>query len=183
MAITGTPGVGKSMFLFYILWRLANKEDTKTVILHRQMNHKNIYGFHNDGCWVVPSSTDIRMLLDDLNTWYLTDALQPQPEKVNAITVLVSSPAEKYYSDFFNYSSIPPHHYLPVWSLEELKHVAESYSRSPEEVEKRFNMIGGIARYVLEENVDLKEKVEEKISKLLSDKAALQIPARKSYGK
>ena len=60
MAITGTPGTGKSMFLFYILWRLANRENTKTVILRRQMNHEHIYGFQNDGCWIVPSSTDIR---------------------------------------------------------------------------------------------------------------------------
>ena len=29
IAITGTPGIGKSMFLFYILWRLANMETKK----------------------------------------------------------------------------------------------------------------------------------------------------------
>ena len=34
MAIARTQGIGKSVFLFYILWRLANMETTKTVILH-----------------------------------------------------------------------------------------------------------------------------------------------------
>ena len=53
MAITGTPGIGKSMFLFYILWRLANMETTKTVILRRQIERGGIYVFQNDGCWVT----------------------------------------------------------------------------------------------------------------------------------
>ena len=160
MAITGTPGTGKSMFLFYVLWRLANREGTKTVILHRQMNHRHIYGFQNDGCWIVPSSTDIRVLLDDMETWYLTDALQPQPEKVNAITILVSSPSEKCYGDFMKLLPIPPLHYLSTWSLEELKRAAHVYLKSPEVVEGRFNMIGGIVRYVLEEDEDLETKSE-----------------------
>ena len=160
MAITGTPGTGKSMFLFYILWRLANREDTKTVILRRQMNHEHIYGFQNDGCWIVPSSTDIRVVLDDPETWYLTDALQPPPDQVNAITILVSSPSEKYYGDFMKLLPIPPLHYLPTWSLEELKRAAHVYFKSPEVVEERFNMIGGIARYVLEEDEDLETKSE-----------------------
>ena len=174
MAITGTPGIGKSMFLFYILWRLANKEDTKTVILHRQMNHGNIYGFRNDGCWVVPSSTNIRMLLKDPETWYLTDALLIQPQAVDAVTILVSPPSEKYYSEFIEYTSTLMLHYLPVWSLEELQRVAHVYLRSPEEVERRFNMIGGIPRYVLEKDVDLEAKIDEEIGKLLPDKAIIQ---------
>ena len=70
---------------------------------------------------------------------------------MNAITILVSSPSEKYYGDFMKLLPIPPLHYLPTWSLEELKRVAHVYFKSPEVVEERFNMIGGIARYVLEE--------------------------------
>ena len=167
MAITGTPGIGKSVFLFYILWRLANIKSTKTVILHRQMNHRRIYVFQNDGCWIVSYDADIQMLLTDPDTWYLTDALLTPPASVEAVTILVSSPAEKYYSDFLKYSSTAPLHYLPTWSLEELKRVAHVYSKSPEEVEKRFDMIGGVPRYVLEKDVNLEETINEKIGKLL----------------
>ena len=155
------------MFLFYVLWRLANIESTKTVILHRQMNHKRIYVFQNGGCWIVSSGADIQMFLTDPDTWYLTDALLTPPDSVEAVTILVSSPAEKYYSDFLKYSSTSPLHYLPTWSLDELKRVAHVYSKSPEEVEKRFNMIGGVPRYVLEKDVNLEETINEKIGKLL----------------
>jgi hypothetical protein len=166
MAITGTLGTGKSVFLFYILWRLANMETTKTVILRRQKDEKAIHVFQNDGCWKTRNIDQIDEFLEDPTTWYLTDALQPPPGVVKAITILVSSPAKKYYSEFLKDSCAPPLHYLPIWSLEELKLLANSYSKSLEEVEDRFNLIGGIPRYVLENNVDLKELIEEAIDKM-----------------
>ena len=177
IAITGTPGIGKSMFLFYILWRLANMETTKTVIIHRKFERGGIYVFQNSGCWETFNYSDVAGLLkdDSTYTWYLTDTLEPSPARVKAVTILVSSPSEKYYSEFLEDSSVPPLHYLPVWSLEELKLTAESYSKSPEEVEKRFNMIGGIPRYVLEKDMDLEAMIDEKIGKLLSNNI-LQLP-------
>ena len=118
------------------------------MILHRQIERGGIYVFQNSGCWETFNYPDIIGLLRDPTTWYLTDALEPPPALVNAATILVSSPAQKYYSDFLKYLPIPPHHYLLTWSLEELKRVAHIYLKSPEEVEKRFNQVGGIARYV-----------------------------------
>ena len=168
MAITGTPGTGKSIFLFYILWRLANMRSTRTVILHRQIERGGIYVFQNSGCWETFNYSDIVHLLRDATTWYLTDSLEPPPALVDAVTILVSSPAQKYYSNFLKYLPIPPLHYLPIWSLEELKRVAHIYLKSPEEVEKRFDMIGGIARYVLEEDDDLEAPINEAIEIQLS---------------
>ena len=95
MAIAGTQGIGKSMFLFYILWRLANMETTKTVILHRQIEHEIIYMFQGSGCWDTFDSNDIVAFLEDPTTWYLTDSLTPSPTLANAITILVSPPTEK----------------------------------------------------------------------------------------
>ena len=168
MAITGTPGTGKSIFLFYILWRLANMGNTRTVILHRQIERGGIYVFQNSGCWETFNYSDIVHLLRDATTWYLTDSLEPPPALVDAVTILVSSPAQKYYSNFLKYLPIPPLHYLPTWSLEELKRVAHVYLKSLEEVEKRFDMVGGIARYVLEEDEDLEAPINEAIEIQLS---------------
>ena len=166
IAITGTPGIGKSMFLFYILWRLANMKTKRTVILRRQMDEGDIYVFQDEGCWVATSRKDIRLLLKDETTWYLTDALEPQPGKVKAVTIVVSSPARKYYSTFLTYSHVAPLYYLPFWSLEELQLVACFYSKSPEIVEKRFNMIGGVIRYVLEQDISLERHIRSSFSRL-----------------
>jgi hypothetical protein len=166
MAITGTPGTGKSMFLFYILWRLANRETTKMVILRRQMNHECIYVFRNDGCWITCNPDYIGEVLRDPTAWYLTDDLQPPPNVVKAITILVTSPVKKSYSKFLEYFYVPPLHYLPIWSLEELKLAAKSHSMPLEEVENRFNVIGGIPRYVLEKNEDLEELIRTAIEEM-----------------
>ena len=138
MAITGTPGTGKSMFLFYILWRLANIETIKAVIIYRQTECGGIYVFRKSGCWETFNYSDVAGLLkdDSTYTWYLTDALEPPPARVEAVTILVSSPARKYYSTFLPLSHVAPLYYLPIWSLEELQLVAPIYSRSPKIVEK-----------------------------------------------
>ena len=169
IAITGTPGIGKSMFLFYILWRLANMKTKRTVILRRQMDEGDIYVFQNEGCWMTMSRKDMRLLLKDKTTWYLTDALEPQPGKVEAVTILVTSPAQKYYSAFVEYSHAAPLYYLPFWSLEELQLVASFYSKSPETVKKRFDMIGGVIRYVLEKDTDLKRRIRHSFRRLISN--------------
>jgi hypothetical protein len=173
MAITGTPGTGKSVFLFYILWRLANMETTKTVILHREKDVEAIHVFQNDGCWKTRNIDHIDEFLEDPATWYLTDALLSQPGEVPAVTILVSSPAKEYYSKFLTYLPNSSLHYLPVWSLEELKLVAEFYSKSPEVVEGRFDKMGGNARYVLEENKDLEILIEEALNKLMRGKSPM----------
>ena len=128
MAITGTPGTGKSVFLFYILWRLANRETTKTVILHRNSDSGRIYVFQNDGSWMTRNFDNVDRFLSDSTTWYLTDALLSPPGPVPAVTILVSSPSRMYYSTFLKYIPIPFLHYLPTWSLEELEKTANSYS-------------------------------------------------------
>ena len=166
MAITGTPGIGKSMFLFYILWRLANMETKRTVIIHRQIERGGIYVFQDSGCWVTFNYRRYAGFLKDEDLyWYLTDALEPPPARVEAVTILVSSPARKYYSTFLPLSHVAPLYYLPIWSLEELQLVAPIYSRSPKIVEKRFARIGGIPRYVLEKNAKLKENNKDSFTR------------------
>ena len=53
MAISGTPGIGKSVFLFYILWRLANMETYKDGGSSSTGDEGRIYVFQNDGCWIT----------------------------------------------------------------------------------------------------------------------------------
>ena len=161
MAIIGTPGIGKSMFLFYVMWRLANMEDKKTVILRRHMDNGKIYVFQSDGCWVTSSPRNIAKFLENPDTWYLAGALLSPPGMMKAIVILVSSPARKFYSNFLKILPVLPLYYLPIWSLEELKLVASSYGKEPEEVEERFDKIGGIARYVLEYDGDLDLIIKE----------------------
>jgi hypothetical protein len=161
MAITGMLGVGKSVFLFYVLWRLANIKTTKTVILQRQQDDGCIYVFRNDGCWRTDDSDDrANDFLDEESSWWLTDDVLPAPGLSSATTFLVSPPIREYYSSFLKNQPALPEHYLPVWSLEELKLVAPYYSKSPKEIEDRFDKIGGLALYVLGDHEDLESAIK-----------------------
>jgi hypothetical protein len=181
MAITGTPGIGKSMFLFYILWRLANLKITEMAILHRRSDRGSIYVFQNDGCWVTSNLDSLRRFLKDPATWYLTDALLQSPDESKAVTIVVSSPAEKYYSEFLNAPHVALLHYLPVWSLDELNLAAPLYERDEDVVKKRFAIIGGIPRYVLEKDVDLKAMIKHKMKKLMSNNVG-ELPSAEEPG-
>ena len=173
IAITGTPGIGKSMFLFYIMWRLTKMEVTKTVILRRHMDEKVIYVFQNEGCWATQDDSKILRFLNDETTWYLTDTLEPPPGQVEAITILVASPARRHYETFSRYLNTAPLHYFPVWSLEELKLVAPFYSRELKDVEERYYKIGGVPRYVLEKDHDLKKVILGAVGRLAIEKLPL----------
>ena len=173
VAITGTPGIGKSMFLFYIMWRLTKMEATKTVILRRHMDEKVIYVFQNEGCWATQDDSKILGFLNDGTTWYLTDTLEPPPGQVEAITILVASPARRHYEAFSRYLNTAPLHYFPVWSLEELKLVAPFYSRELKDIEKRYYKIGGVPRYLLEKNYDLEPTIRGAVGRLAIEKLPL----------
>ena len=156
MAITGTPGIGKSIFLIYVLWRVANMDSTKTVVLRQESDEGYDYIFRNDGCWRTNDPYDNgRDLLKDSDSWYLADSLESQPGTSRATTVAVMYPYKYQFNAFLKFSHVAELHYLPVWSLEELKKAAPLHKRSLKEVGERHGLIGGIPFYVLASNYSI----------------------------
>ena len=140
--ISGTPGTGRSLFLFYILWRLANMEPNKTVIIHREKDGGYIYVFQHDRCWGTFNYSDVDEFLDDPTTWYLVDSYSNRPAEVKAIIILMSSPSTQEEM-YFRCSATAHPYYLPVWSLEELKMIAPFFSTNLRTVEEQYNLVGG----------------------------------------
>jgi hypothetical protein len=166
MAITGNPGIGKSVFLFYILWRLSLIDTTQTVLLHRAKDRGLIYVFQKSGCWSTRNLGNIDSYLALYSTWYLTDTLDPPPGEVKAVTILVSSPATKHFNEFLKYSSTDILRYLPVWTLEELHATSILFDMNQDQVSERFALIGGLIRFVLEKNKhDLEKLINEAMNK------------------
>lgn len=183
MVITGTPGIGKSMFLFYILWRLSKINTTKTVILHRQADEGKIFIFQGNRCWTTCDEEDISELLSDKTAWYLTDDLLDPPEEiVKATTILVSSPDHKHYKEFLRCSNTAPLHYLPVWCITELRIARKMYSRSQKQLENRYLLYGGIPRFVLEKDDDLTEEIDDVVMSLEIDAFGQLVNAAEEEG-
>ena len=167
MAITGNPGIGKSVFLFYVLWRLSLICTTETVILRREKDEGRILVFQRNDCWITKNPDLIDQYLDDKCTWYLTDTLSKPPgEIVKAVTIVVSSPATKHYSEFLKHSATDILRFLPVWSLEELHASCSLFSTMEDQVTERHTLIGGLVRFVLEKKEqDLRKLINEAMNK------------------
>jgi hypothetical protein len=154
--IAGTPGTGKTIFLLYVLWRLANMKTIKTVIICPESDSGTIYVFQHDRCWWTSGHADIDELLDDSTAWYLVDYPTVRPAEVKATTILISSFVTQH-DIYFRYSDAAHPYYLPVWSWEELKIVASLWKKNMKVVEERYNLIGGNPRYIFDRMIDLKK--------------------------
>jgi ABC-type cobalamin/Fe3+-siderophores transport system ATPase subunit len=164
-ALTGTPGVGKSAFLFYMLWRLARTQENEMIILHRACDAKQIFVFTKGDCYSTTGLHTIQHMLYEPTTWYLTDTLSPPPGQYLATTILVASPDRRHYSEFLKHTLGVHLHYLPVWTLDELLILAPKYSLSKAVVLERFRMIGGIPRFIQSE-WDLKTIIDDALSRV-----------------
>jgi hypothetical protein len=163
--IAGTPGIGKSVFLFYVLWRLA-RAGINNVVLDRGKDLKCNYVFRTDGCWVTSNFTESIEVLNDRNSWLLIDSHKSLSLLEKPITIYMTWPAKIYYRLFPASPGTTLLHFLPPWSLDELKKAAPLYSRDLKMVEARWHKIGGIPRFVLERETDLEQLVENAFEKL-----------------
>ncbi|KAE9046800.1 hypothetical protein PR003_g1593 [Phytophthora rubi] len=152
--VTGTAGNGKSVFLYYVLWRLM-KDMKRVLILTRQPP------LYFDGTWVweyrdLPSSFDPFWSPD---LWCLVDSADPTRIAGFPIDgcsiVLVSAPAASpqrdYIHRFRKLAPTPDLLYMPVWTKEELMEIAPLFPKAKDVWEHRFECLGGIPRFVFQD--------------------------------
>eukprot|EP00158_Paraphelidium_tribonemae_P001817 Partr_v1_DN24849_c2_g2_i1_m29800 putative crinkler (CRN) family protein len=149
--ITGTPGIGKSLFLIYLLWKLV--KDGKRVLL---IYHPDIIYFDGKGGVFelenVPSVVDHSFWKADL--FCLFDAKEKFPSDLGRLPygrcafVLSTSPRREMVNDFKK-PPIPQVFYMPIWSQAELETISTAFP-GVADWQERFSVLGGIPRYVFE---------------------------------
>jgi hypothetical protein len=153
--ITGTPGIGKSLFMIYLLWKLVKAGKRVLLIYHPH----TIY--YDGQCGIfeladIPSVIDHNFWKDDL--WCLFDAKGRKEEHLNALPyptctfVLSTSPRREMVNDF---KKPPPPQifYMPLWNEAELTTISVSFP-DVGNWRERFRVLGGIPRHVLEVTSD-----------------------------
>ena len=149
--ITGTPGIGKSLFLIYLLWSLVKAGKRVLFFYHPDTIYYDgqggVFDLEN-----VPSKRDRAFWMDDL--WCLFDAKYKKEEHLIALPcehctfVLSMSPKRQMINDFKKPPE-PDVFYMPLWSETELKTIAPFFPAAIN-WRDRFVILGGIPRYVLE---------------------------------
>jgi len=152
--VTGTPGIGKSLFLIYLLWNLVKRGKRVLFIYHPF----NIYydeegGVFEFGSDRLPSGIDYSFWNETL--WCLFDAKGKNEANLNAFPtslckfILSTSPRREMVNDFKK-PPVPDYFYMPIWTKDELEEIAPLFPSSSEEWHNRFTILGGIPRDVLE---------------------------------
>ncbi|XP_004342606.1 hypothetical protein CAOG_08005 [Capsaspora owczarzaki ATCC 30864] len=162
--VTGNPGIGKTFFSGYFIYRLLQQNPQLTIVYEpAQQDTKNRYLLQPDGTVLsgVYSPADnfvdecFRTRRDDV--WFIADGHTPTFYG-NARTLLVTSPCSNFDKKLLKeYASKL---YMPVWSWNELsccllhslrRENADSARilSAMDSANERFRHWGGIARVVL----------------------------------
>ncbi|KAI3648581.1 hypothetical protein MP228_006435 [Amoeboaphelidium protococcarum] len=152
--ITGTPGIGKSLFLIYLLWKLAREGKRVLFIYHPY----NIYYDGKGGVFHfahlhLPLSIDRSFWNDTL--WCLFEAKSKSVGDMNFLPhelckfILATSPRREMVNDFQK-PPVPQIGYIPTWSEAEFEAIAPYFPNANDVWRERYQILGGIPRHVLE---------------------------------
>ncbi|CAN0400345.1 unnamed protein product [Pylaiella littoralis] len=146
IVVTGTPGIGKSVFGYYLLYLL--RLEGKTVVLEQK---EKWYRFSDEG--VVQGRFETFSdagFLNDPAGWYLSDPEGKPREGFTGITVVLVSPRKDKTNEFLKQDSACLL-VMPVWSEDELlecRRMIFPHARSVDDVRTAFEKVGGVARAV-----------------------------------
>mmetsp|Transcript_12457 Transcript_12457/g.37389 ORF Transcript_12457/g.37389 Transcript_12457/m.37389 type:complete len:686 (-) Transcript_12457:1189-3246(-) len=151
--VTGNPGIGKSWFLNYVLYRVARDEPSSSVVFE-SVGDGLLWVFSPDGSVRRHHWEDRRDIteLENVNNLYLFDpagltGVSREPQPCKAFTVVTSSPDKTHYNEFHKHGA--KKRYMDLWSLAQLRVCASFVGISPSATEKRFLRHGGVARSVI----------------------------------
>ncbi|KAG2766144.1 hypothetical protein Pcac1_g22488 [Phytophthora cactorum] len=149
--ITGTPGIGKSVFVYYVMWRLI--KDRKRVLLFEGEGNFYFDGTTMFTCKALPDKSNLQFWSPDL--WCLVDSLDPTsipglPYRRCSV-LLASTPRRDCIGEFKKLAPAPDVFYMPLWTKEELATIAPMYPHAAAVWENRFECLGGVPRLVLQD--------------------------------
>jgi len=146
--ISGTPGVGKSLFFLYFLFRIMNDSPWKPKrIVYQRGNRFECFDLEEHDV-VELDYLEPAVLVRDKDTFYVVDGRYSYPLSASCITLFISSPRSDHFKDYVKQQKATVW-YFPVWTLEELSICRRScYPLFPQNVlAERFRVYGGVARF------------------------------------
>jgi hypothetical protein len=172
--ISGTPGVGKSSFFAYLLFRfITDSEWQPKIVVYQKENCFYVYNFDERSVYeTTVLDGNIISGDNDRETFYLVDGQNSVPRISTCTTMFISSPRSSEYKEFVKQRKAREW-FFPVWSISEVSlcrmHCYPGLSIVS--MQKRFNVYGGIARYIFFDNG---EAMHPKMKNVLCDLDAIR---------
>lgn len=152
--VLGTPGIGKTTFLWYLMWHRLRKDEGSSVFVLEGERYNTVWRklfVFIDGKLARGEIGGIGSFADEVadnKTYYLVDGV-PFAKVCSKRTLQVSSPHKQRWHESSKDTRAVVR-VMPGWSFQELSNAAEAL-QSPlaAELEKRYAVLGGTFRYVL----------------------------------
>jgi DNA replication protein DnaC len=172
-AISGTPGIGKSLFFVYILYRLMNDFHTKTLsfkpnrVIYQIGPTYKCFDLQQQIVTIIRSFDALELVRQE-DTFYVIDGQTSVPLASSCVVLFISSPHSEWYKEFVK-QKMATKWFFPVWTLAELQTCQRHcYPDLPMEMlQERHRICGGVARFVFYENYSIPVPYEMQIA--LSD--------------
>ena len=157
--VTGTPGTGKSTFMYYFMWRMLKDVDANFGAKGRfnfyiQKTPRTVLQFKGSEVIRLKGNEAEDTLEDDRKALVIVDMAETAEPMISVgICIVLSSPNRARFKEFSK--AITSKFCMNPWDYNELIVVWEKmYSQvlSIKDVNKAYNLCGGIPRYVLEQN-------------------------------
>ena len=189
--LLGTPGIGKSFFLLFTVYKLLGKlrEGKKPFKIIVQTGaegacHFLIYmgGRFSSGLQVKEiSETDIHNHIADPENYYLIDSSLPH-SVANARTLLVSYPDPKLY-DYYDRHSVVKKLFMPTWSLAECQIARKCIYTLCDDVtfNQNFEKLGGVPRFVLFKPHHLPVEEQSVRDEYLKETLAMVVNSKRAF--
>ena len=190
--VTGTPGIAKSSFALYVLWRVV-KEGQRAVVYQYDKHRKGLVfypaGYHRDypdGAALKFARTDPRLvphdttIAEDPDALVISDSIKPSGDR--AKTLMVSSPQRDKYKEFLK-NKVVEMYIMPLWSREELVRAwmtlpKKRKATSTDKLRFLMDTFGGSIRFVLGLDDDLaKGRLQEALTAAANDPRGALIAA------
>jgi hypothetical protein len=156
-AISGSPGVGKSLFFMYILNRLIQDFPSKSLslkpkrIVYHTATSYYCYDLEKNTVYLLGDIEVKRLVMESITeTLYVIDGRDSIPFPAMCIVLFISSPRSKHYKEFVKQKKAIQW-FFPTWTEQELLDCREKcYNNlSLDYLKEQYRIYGGVARYVL----------------------------------
>ncbi|KAG9400030.1 hypothetical protein AC1031_010951, partial [Aphanomyces cochlioides] len=150
VGITGNPGIGKSRFYAYCVFRLTQEPFPGRILVIDCTEDTCI--FENGEFRYISTIEELRQYKLNKNVIRLIDGRSNHLFSWAGVSILFTSPGYADYKTFLKSKNVQ--YVMPPWTEKELCIAAQVAGITTEQVKERFQVFGGIARYVFSSSKD-----------------------------
>ena len=179
IVVTGIPGIGKSMFKYYYIWRAITEENCTSFLYEEEEKVVDLYSKATVSriTNTLECPTGLPFFVDMLGT---KAEPSPKPVRLSAYTIIFSSPDNSRFKDFLKHRG-RIQYILEPWTAEEIyeawRLVPSFYSVPKELVDAQYAIYGGVPRSVFE-HADMSDAPMMEALEIKGEEAATRMMSR-----